>query len=42
MFPEDECRLVHEVVPRLRSAIRIAVVHVGSEDGRRMADGGGR
>ncbi len=32
MSPENEYLLLHDVVPRLRSAIRIAVAHVGSED----------
>jgi hypothetical protein len=32
MSPENEYLLLHDVVARLRSAIRIAVAHVGSED----------
>jgi len=32
MSAESESLLLHDVVPRLRSAIRIAVAHVGSED----------
>jgi hypothetical protein len=32
MSPDNEYLLLHDVAPRLRSAIRIAVAHVGSED----------
>ncbi len=42
MSPEDECLLLHEVVPRLRSAIRLAVSDVGSEDGSRNLEFGSR
>jgi hypothetical protein len=40
MSPENECLLLHHVVPRLRSAIRIAVAHVGSEDDAELLQDG--
>ncbi len=40
MSPQDECLLLHDVVPRLRSAIRIAVAHVGSEDDAELLQDG--
>jgi hypothetical protein len=40
MFPQDECLLLHDVVPRLRSAIPIAVAHVGSEDDAELLQDG--
>ncbi len=40
MSPENECLLLHDVVPRLRSAIRIAVSHVGSEDDAELLQDG--
>jgi hypothetical protein len=40
MSPQDECLLLHDVVPRLRSAIRIAVSHVGSEDDAELLQDG--
>ncbi len=40
MSPENEYLLLHDVVPRLRSAIRIAVAHVGSEDTQELLQDG--
>ncbi|MGD0537250.1 MAG: hypothetical protein ABSC03_06350 [Verrucomicrobiota bacterium] len=40
MSPQDECLLLHDVVPRLRSAIPIAVAHVGSEDDAELLQDG--
>ncbi len=40
MSPENEYLLLHDVVPRLRSAIRIAVAHVGSEDDAELLQDG--
>ncbi len=40
MSPQDEYLLLHDVVPRLRSAIRIAVAHVGSEDDAELLQDG--
>jgi hypothetical protein len=40
MSPENEYLLLHDVVPRLRSAIRIAVAHVGSEDDTELLQDG--
>ncbi len=40
MSPENEHLLLHDVVPRLRSAIRIAVAHVGSEDDAELLQDG--
>ncbi|MGD0539244.1 MAG: hypothetical protein ABSC03_16555 [Verrucomicrobiota bacterium] len=40
MSPENENLLLHDVVPRLRSAIRIAVAHVGSEDDAELLQDG--
>jgi hypothetical protein len=40
MSPENEYLLLHDVVPRLRSAIRIAVAHVGSDDDAELLQGG--
>ena len=40
MSPQDEHLLLHHVVPRLRSAIRIAVAHVGSEDDAELLQDG--
>ncbi len=40
MSPQDEYLLLHDVVPRLRSAIRIAVAHVGSEDDTELLQDG--
>ena len=40
MSPESACLLLHNVVPRLRSAIRIAVAHVGSEDDAELLQDG--
>ncbi len=37
---ESEYLLLHDVVPRLRSAIRIAVSHVGSEDDAELSQDG--
>jgi hypothetical protein len=42
MSPENEYLLLHDVVPRLRSAIRIAVAHVGSEDDAELQQDGTR
>lgn len=40
MSPQTEDLLVHDVVPRLRSAIPIAVAHVGSEDDAELLQDG--
>ena len=40
MSPQDECLLLHDVVPRLKSAIPIAVSHVGSEDDSELLQDG--
>ena len=40
MSPENEYLLLHDVVPRLRSAIRIAVAHVGTEDDTELLQDG--
>ncbi len=40
MSPENEYLLLHDVVPRLRSAIRIAVAHIGSEDDAELLQDG--
>ena len=40
MSPESACLLLHNVVPRLRSAIPIAVAHVGSEDDAELLQDG--
>jgi len=40
MSPENEYLLLHDVGPRLRSAIRIAVAHVGSEDDAELLQDG--
>ena len=40
MSPENEYLLLNDVVPRLRSAIRIAVAHVGSEDDAELSQDG--
>jgi hypothetical protein len=40
MSPENENLLLHDVVPRLRSATRIAVAHVGSEDDAELLQDG--
>ncbi len=40
MSPENEYLLLHDVVPRLRSAIRIAVAHVESEDDAELLQDG--
>jgi hypothetical protein len=39
MSPESEYLLLHDVVPRLKSAISIAVAHVGSEDDAELVAG---
>ncbi len=40
LSPQGECLLLHEVVPRLKSAIPIAVSHVGSEDDAELLQDG--
>ncbi|MGD0539637.1 MAG: hypothetical protein ABSC03_18565 [Verrucomicrobiota bacterium] len=40
MSPQTEYLLLHDVVPRLRSAIPVAVAHVGSEDDAELLQDG--
>jgi hypothetical protein len=40
MSPENEYLLLHDVVSRLRSAIPVAVAHVGSEDDAELLQDG--
>jgi hypothetical protein len=40
MSPQTEYLLLHDIVPRLRSAIPIAVAHVGSEDDAELLQDG--